>query len=131
MSPSQRHMGRVAALGCIICHHMGLGETPAVVHHLEEDTGAAQRQDDFLTIPLCPEHHVGAGFVDWIPGPKGAVMPIPKSIAYRKLDEEGMRTFHDSCVDFLRGPYAPKVLWPHLNPADGAEMMETLMGEFA
>lgn len=63
MSPAQRHMGRVAGIGCIICHHMGLGETPAVVHHLEEETGAAQRQDDFLTIPLCPEHHVGASGV--------------------------------------------------------------------
>lgn len=60
MGPSQRHMGRVAALGCILCRHMGLGETPAQVHHLEEETGAAQRQDDFLTIPLCPEHHTGA-----------------------------------------------------------------------
>lgn len=60
MTPSQRHMGRVAALGCILCRHMGLGETPAQVHHLEEETGAAQRQDDFLTIPLCPEHHTGA-----------------------------------------------------------------------
>ena len=60
MTPSQRHMGHVAALGCILCRHMGLGETPAQVHHLEEETGAAQRQDDFLTIPLCPEHHTGA-----------------------------------------------------------------------
>lgn len=53
----QRHMGRVAALGCILCIHMGLGATPAEVHHLEEETGAAQRQDDWLTIPLCPRHH--------------------------------------------------------------------------
>jgi hypothetical protein len=50
-------MGRVAALGCILCQHMGLGATPAEVHHLEEETGAAQRQDDWLTIPLCPRHH--------------------------------------------------------------------------
>lgn len=63
MNANQRHMGRVAGLGCIICRHMGLGETPAQVHHLEEETGAAQRQDDWLTIPLCPEHHVGASGV--------------------------------------------------------------------
>jgi hypothetical protein len=50
-------MGRVAAIGCILCRHMGLGESPAEVHHLEEETGAAQRQDDFLVIPLCPRHH--------------------------------------------------------------------------
>lgn len=60
MRPAQRHMGRVAALGCILCRHMGIDGTPAQVHHLEEETGAAQRQDDFLTIPLCPEHHTGA-----------------------------------------------------------------------
>ena len=51
MTPAQRHMGRVAALGCILCRRFGLGETPAQVHHLEEETGASQRQDDWLTIP--------------------------------------------------------------------------------
>jgi hypothetical protein len=42
---------------------MGMPGTPAQVHHLEEETGAAQRQDDWLTIPLCPEHHTGGGGV--------------------------------------------------------------------
>ena len=73
---------------------------------------------------------VGAGFVDWLPGPKGGVIPVPRSISYRALDEEGMRTFHDATVAFLREEHAQKVLWPHLNPQQRAEWMETLVGTF-
>lgn len=61
MTPAQRWMGKVAALGCAVCRHMGLGETPAQVHHIKEGTGAAGAgRSDFLVIPLCPEHHAGA-----------------------------------------------------------------------
>ena len=56
----RRHMGRVAALGCILCDHLGLGATPAQVHHIREGQGMSQRASNFLTIPLCPEHHQGA-----------------------------------------------------------------------
>ncbi len=51
----RRYMGRVAELGCL--NHPG---TPAVVHHIREGQGAAQRASNYLTIPLCPECHVGA-----------------------------------------------------------------------
>lgn len=57
---SKRHMGRVAGLGCILCRHIGHGETPAEVHHIRDGQGAAQRASDFLTVPLCPEHHRGS-----------------------------------------------------------------------
>lgn len=60
MSPERRHMGRVAMLGCILCRHLGFGETLAVVHHIRTEQGVAQRASDFLTVPLCPEHHTGA-----------------------------------------------------------------------
>lgn len=53
------HMGRVAALGCILCKRLGYGDTPAEVHHIREGQGAAQRASNFLTVPLCPEHHRG------------------------------------------------------------------------
>ena len=46
----KRHMGKVAALGCLI--HPG---TPAQVHHIR----AERIKNDFLTIPLCPECHLG------------------------------------------------------------------------
>lgn len=56
---AKRHMGRVAALGCILCEHLSLGATPAQVHHIREGQGMSQRASDFLTVPLCQEHHLG------------------------------------------------------------------------
>lgn len=53
-------MGRVAKVPCVICTRMGLGETPALVHHMKLGTGVSDRASDFLTIALCSEHHVGA-----------------------------------------------------------------------
>lgn len=52
-------MGKVARVPCVLCRHLGLGETPALVHHMKLGTGASDRASDFLTIALCPEHHVG------------------------------------------------------------------------
>lgn len=56
---SKRHLTRVAGLGCILCRHLGHGETPAEIHHLREGQGAAQRGSDFTAVPLCPLHHRG------------------------------------------------------------------------
>jgi len=52
----KKYMNRVAALGCIIpdCG------SPAVLHHPRFCCGMSQRASNFLTIPLCPEHHAGA-----------------------------------------------------------------------
>lgn len=55
MTKAQRHMGRVAALGCIVCRMQGV-ESPAQVHHIREGRIA---RNDFLTIPLCEPHHTG------------------------------------------------------------------------
>ena len=51
---SSRHMGRVAQLPCACC-----GVTGVHVHHIREGQGMAQRASDWLTIPLCPDCHVG------------------------------------------------------------------------
>ena len=55
----KRWMGRVAALGCVVCRNAGFGETPAIVHHIRFGQGGAQRASDFFTLPLCPAHHDG------------------------------------------------------------------------
>ena len=55
----ERHMGRVASVPCVLCRHMGLGDTPALVHHMKLGTGASDRASDFLVIALCEFHHVG------------------------------------------------------------------------
>jgi hypothetical protein len=54
------HKSRVAELGCAVCRRLGLGETPAELHHVREGQGMSQRASDFLVIPMCPEHHRGA-----------------------------------------------------------------------
>lgn len=50
----REHMGRVAALGCLLCG------SPAEVHHIREEQGMSQRASNWLTTPLCSEHHRGA-----------------------------------------------------------------------
>ena len=62
---SKRHMARVASLPCAIC-----GMQPVHVHHVREGQGAAQRAQDTLTIPLCPDHHTGANGIHGL-GRKG------------------------------------------------------------
>jgi hypothetical protein len=52
---SATHMERVASVGCILCHQLGHGYSPAEVHHI----GDTAERSDFLTIGLCPEHHRG------------------------------------------------------------------------
>jgi hypothetical protein len=42
---------------------MGLGDTPALVHHLKYGQVASDRARDVLTVALCPEHHTGASGV--------------------------------------------------------------------
>jgi hypothetical protein len=55
----KRHMARVARVPCVLCSHLGLGESPSLVHHLKYGSGAGDRASDVLTIALCQEHHVG------------------------------------------------------------------------
>lgn len=55
------HMGRVAALGCVVCHCcLGIPGSPAIVHHLRTGQGK-MRASHFNTMPLCPAHHMNSG----------------------------------------------------------------------
>ena len=73
---------------------------------------------------------VGAAWVVWAAGPKGGVVPIPKSISYAKVDEEEFRSYHDQVIWFLRGPHASKYLWPHLPTDAAAAMMNSILEGF-
>lgn len=55
----KRYMGRVAELGCALCRHLGLGATPAELHHPRNGTGMGNRASHMDVVPLCPEHHRG------------------------------------------------------------------------
>jgi hypothetical protein len=73
---------------------------------------------------------LGAGFVDWMPGPKGGVFPVPKSIAYDQLEEDDFREFHDRAIAFLRTPHACKYLWPKLPEQQQGLAIESVLSEF-
>ena len=73
---------------------------------------------------------VGAQFVDWFPGPKGGVIPVPKSISYAKLEQGAMEQFHNDAVAFLRTEHAGKTLWKHLGDCQRIQMIETILGGF-
>ncbi|AEC22309.1 hypothetical protein PT7_P073 (plasmid) [Pusillimonas sp. T7-7] len=55
----RNYMSAQADAGCILCRFLGLGDTPAEIHHLRDGVGSGQRNSNLLTIPLCPEHHRG------------------------------------------------------------------------
>lgn len=73
---------------------------------------------------------VGSGFVDWLPGPKGGVIPVPLSISYAKLEQGDMEKVHADIVAFLREDHAGRTLWKHLDQARRIEMVEGLLAEF-
>lgn len=73
---------------------------------------------------------IGSGHCEWVPGPKGAVVPIPNSISYASIDDNDFKVFHENMIQFLRGDHAANVLWPHLKGDRAAEMMETILAEF-
>lgn len=73
---------------------------------------------------------VGAGHVDWYPGPKGGVVPIPRSISYAELEQSDMEEVHAAMVAFVRTPHAQKTMWPHQPDSQRAEAIEQLLAEF-
>lgn len=73
---------------------------------------------------------IGAGHVTWVPGAKGGIVPLPKSISYADLEESEAREFHDAMVAFLRGPHAAPYLWRHLPVDQAAAMVEAVLSGF-
>ena len=60
MNKKTRHeIGRVSALGCIVCKRLGYEGTPAEIHHKRAGRGIGNRAGKDQIIPLCPEHHRG------------------------------------------------------------------------
>lgn len=73
---------------------------------------------------------VGSGYVDWHPGPKGGVIPVPRSMSYAKLEQGDMEQVHIEMVKFLRTEHAGKTLWRHLQPLARVSMIETILAGF-
>ena len=57
MKKSQKkEYDRLANLGCALCRHLGLGETPSHLHHIRR---LGMKRDNAPVIPLCQSHHTG------------------------------------------------------------------------
>lgn len=74
--------------------------------------------------------YVGAGYCDFLPGPKGRMVAIPKSIAFDKIDDSDFYELHRKVIDFARSEHAQRFLWPHLSSEQTLEIVETLLGAF-
>lgn len=57
---------------------------------------------------------VGAGFVEFMPGPGGQLVAIPKSIAWERLGEQDFIEAKRAIWDFLWTDVAQQSLWPEL-----------------
>lgn len=73
---------------------------------------------------------VGAGHCEFVPGPTGKMVAIPKSIAHHKLDDVEFSEHHEKVKEFLRSPYAKQFLWPHLPESEQDEMVESILTQF-
>lgn len=73
---------------------------------------------------------VGAGHVDWVPGPTGKMVALPRSIDYESLDDDEFGEMHAAVKAFFRSTHATRFLWPHLDDGQAAEMVEALLMEF-
>ncbi len=73
---------------------------------------------------------VGAGHCDFVPGPKGRMVALPKSIAWHKLEDTEFAAHHAAVVEFLRSAHCIGFLWPQLNQAERQQTIEAVLMEF-
>ncbi|NBT49274.1 MAG: hypothetical protein EBT07_15930 [Actinobacteria bacterium] len=55
----KKHLDKVSAIGCVLCHLLGTPGSLAEIHHPRKGTGMGQRASHYDAIPLCPAHHRG------------------------------------------------------------------------
>ena len=72
---------------------------------------------------------IGAAWVMWVPGAKGGIVPLPKSVSYAEADQAEFEKYHKQIIEFLRGPHAAPFLWKHLGDKSH-EMMDSILSEF-
>ena len=93
--------------------------------------GLFERQELFEDFDRLLEWlKVGAGHCDLLPGPGGALVAIPKSINWEKLDEQGFVEFHHALTDFLWTQPAQAALWPHSKAQQGYDNISNWHRDF-
>lgn len=97
--------------------------------HMLMESRVFEAQERFdLFEPFRDWLKVGAGHCDWYPGPRGGIFPVPKSIAYSRLEQGAMEVFHDNAVAFLRTEHACRTLWPAASVTQRIELIEGILG---
>jgi Recombination enhancement, RecA-dependent nuclease len=56
------HYAKLSELGCIVCHNLGYGYSAPHIHHIRHGAGMGQKSAWQDAIPLCPNHHLNAGY---------------------------------------------------------------------
>ena len=73
---------------------------------------------------------VGAGYCDLMPGHAGALVAVPQSLAFDKMDEAEFVDMHQKITAFLWSPRAREFLWPHLDDLESYDLVELWHLEF-
>lgn len=98
--------------------------------HMAIEAAVFDAQERFTDFDMFRDWlKIGAAWVVWVPGAKGGIVPLPKSISYAKADQAEFEEFHRQVIEFLRGQYAAPYLWKHLGN-DAHWMIDSLLQEF-
>lgn len=82
---------------------------------------------------------IGAGHVEWVPGARGGIVPLPKSVSFAKADQHEFEQYHAKVIGFLRGEHAAVFLWGKCGKkgegdaekfARCQQMMDSILGGF-
>jgi len=89
------------------------------------------RQEQFDTVDkLRAWVTVGAGECDFVPGPAGRMVALPRSIKFAKLGEPAFIELHLAVVAFLRTEHAQRFLWPMATALQADRAMEEMLQSF-
>ena len=79
-------------------------------------SGLFERQERFDDIDrLRTWLTVGAGYCDLMPGPGGALVAVPQSLAFHRMDEAEFVDLHQKITAFLGTEHAMCFLFPYLD----------------
>lgn len=73
---------------------------------------------------------IGAGWVNLVPGPDGALCALPRSISFSEAEDGEFREFFTAALVFMRTEHFSGFLWPHLTPDAREEMVEVILERF-
>lgn len=98
--------------------------------HMAIEQAVFDAQDRFSDFEMLRNWlKIGSAWVVWVPGPKGGIVPLPRSISYRKADQADFEKYHRQVMNFLRGEHAAPYLWRHLGEKSN-DMMDAILSEF-